>query len=333
MGVTIKDIAKMLNVSHTTVSRALNDSPFINEETKKRVMKAVKQLNYVPNFNAKSLVLNKSYNIALFFSTISQGTSPNFFYDIIEGANSVIKESYNLVVKGIDEFKEFSFIDRQRFDGIILISQSESDNDFINYVLDKKIPLVVLNREVEDDSLINILTAEKEGSYHAVNYLIQNGHKHIAIIEGKKEFESSIKRKEGYIKALIENEMPINEEYMVYGEYDIESGYRKMKELLKLSSVPTAVFCFNDDMAVGAMKAIADAGLKVPEDISIIGFDDSVVCNYVTPSLTSVRKPSRELSVKGAEKLLELIDSKDCIRDKIYIEAKLVVRDSVKKLI
>ncbi len=332
MTVTIKDIAKLANVSHTTVSRALNNSPFINEETKNRIVEIANQLNYVPNYNAKSLVLNKSYNIALFFSSISNGTSPSFFYEIVEGANSVIKESYNLVVRGIDDYNNFAEINKRRFDGIILVSQSESDNLFIYDVIRKEIPLVVINRDIPEDYIVNILSNDEKGAYDAIEYLIKNGHSDIAIVEGKKNFKSTIYRKEGYIRALLDNNIQLKNEYMVQGQYDIESGYSCMKNLLALDKVPTAVFCSNDDMAVGAMKAVIEKGLKVPEDISIIGFDDSVVCDYVTPSLTTVKKHSRELSVKGTDKLLTIIENKDASEKKIYIETELIVRESVKNI-
>lgn len=333
MSVTIKDIAKIAGVSHTTVSRALNNSSFINEDTKKKIKEIAKQVNYVPNFNAKSLVLKKSYNIALFFTSISKGTSANFFQDVVKGVNSIIRKNYNLVVRGIDDYEDFLSIDKKRFDGIILISQSDSDDAFIYDVLQKEIPIVVLNREIEVDSIVNILSADSRGSFEAVNYLIQNGHKDIAIIEGKKEFMSSVNRKEGFLRSLSQNKIQVNYEYMVVGEYNIESGYIAMKKLLALAKVPTAVFCSNDDMAVGAMKAVFEAGLNVPEDVSIVGFDDSIVCSYVTPALTSLRKPTKEFSIIGAETLLNIINGQDIKGERIYINTDLIIRNSVKKLV
>jgi LacI family transcriptional regulator len=329
MGVTIKDIARIANVSHTTVSRALNGSPFINEETKDKIMDIAKQLNYVPNYNARSLVLDRSYNIALFFSTLSEVTSARFFYDTVSGINSVMKENYNLVVRGIDDYKSFISINRKRFDGIILMSQSNSDNSFIYDVLEKKIPLVVLNRDIDESSIVNILSGDKKGAYKAVTYLIQNGHKGIAIIEGKKEFKSTIERKEGFLKAMIENNLQINREYIVDGDYTLESGHNAMKKLLSLSKIPTAVFCSNDEMAVGAMKAASEAGLKVPTDISIIGFDDNQLGAFITPALTTVRRPIIEASRKAAEKLFNILEDNSIQGEKIYIDTELIERDSV----
>lgn len=334
MEVTIKDIAKIANVSHTTVSRALNDSPFINVETKAKIMAIAKELNYVPNYSAKSLVLNRSYNIGLFFTTISEVTSSRFFYETVSGVSSVIKESYNPVVRGIDDYKDFTLINKRSFDGIILMSQSNSDNSFIYYLMEKKIPLVVLNRDIDENSLVNILSSDKKGAFEAVSYLIQNGHKHIAIIEGKEGFNSTVERKNGFLDALIENKLQIKSEFMVAGDYTIGSGYSAMKKLLALSKVPTAVFCSNDEMAVGAMKATFEAGLNVPVDISIMGFDGNQIGAYLTPALTTVRRPIIEVSRKGAEKLLHIIEGRNdkLSGEKIYINTELIERESVARI-
>lgn len=328
MSVTIKDIARILNVSHTTVSRALNDSPLISKDTKKRILETAKQLNYVPNYSAKSLVQNRSYNIGLFFSTISQVTSPDFFHDTVRGVNSVVTDSYNLVVNGIDNYKDFRSIDTKRFDGIILMSQSEKDNSLIYHALDRQIPLVVLNREIVDGAIVNILSADKKGAYEAVIHLIDNGHVDIAIIEGKKEFQATTERKEGFINALIDNKIPIKEEYIVEGDYTTESGYNAMKKLLAALPRPTAVFCLNDEMAVGAMKAISEAKLSVPKDISIVGFDNSQFSSFITPALTTVRRAISEVGSTGARKLLSIIHNNEYTGEKVYIDTLLIRRDS-----
>lgn len=332
MSVTIKDIAKLANVSHTTVSRALNNSPLINEETKSKIKAIAKQLRYVPNYNAKNLVLHKSNNIGLFFSSVSQGTSPSFFFEIVSGINSVISKNYNLVVRGIDDYRDFSTINDKSFDGIILMSQSDSDNGFIYHVMDNKIPLVVLDRNVAEESIVNILSDDAEGAFKAVKYLIENGHSDIAIIEGEKEFKSSKERKNGFIKALIEYKIPVNGDYIISGDYHMKSGYYGMKKLLKLSKVPTAVFCSNDDMAIGAIKAINDSKFRSPEDISIIGFDDIDFCEYSTPSLTTIKRPMKKISMLGCEKLLKLLGKKDLQGEKIYIKTELCIRESVRKI-
>lgn len=329
--VTIKDIAKIANVSHTTVSRALNNSPLIKEDTKLRIMKLAEQLHYTPNYSAKSLVMKKSYTIGLFFTSISSGTSSSFLAETVKGVNSVISEDFNMSVRGIDNYKDFTSFNNQRFDGIILMSQSDSDSLFIYHILQQNIPLVVLNRQVEGE-IINILSNDREGSYEVVHYLIEQGHKKIGIIEGKEGFRSAIERREGYLKAMLECQLQPQLNWMQPGEYDMKSGYEAMNKLLALENCPTAVFCSNDDMAIGAMNAIFAKNLKVPEDISIVGFDDIGFSQYTTPRLTTVKRPIEKISVLGAQKLLGMLNGEPKVKDRILVNTKLQIRQSVRTL-
>ncbi|WP_226665427.1 LacI family DNA-binding transcriptional regulator [Metabacillus litoralis] len=333
MVVTIKDIAKIANVSHTTVSRALNNSPLIKENTKRRIKEIAEQLNYTPDVNARSLVLKKSYTIGLFLTSLTEGTSSSFLAETIKGVNKVIDEKYSLIIKGIEDLNDYSFITRKRFDGMIVMSQSDVDNTFIYHVIKQEIPLVILNRHVEDQSIINILSNDREGSYEAVNLLIQYGHQRIAIIEGTSHFRSTLERKDGYLNALIDNKLTISQGYIVKGNYDIESGYEAMVDLLSLPTRPTAVFCSNDEMAIGAMKAITEAGLSVPEDFSIIGFDDIGFSKYTTPALTTVKRPIEQISQVGAKRLLKLLeDDKVKTSELLSLPTELMNRQTVGKV-
>ncbi len=331
MSVTIKDIARLANVSHTTVSRALNDSPLINPKTKQRIQTIAKELHYSPNYSAKSLVLDRSYNIGLFFSTLHSGTTSGFFHEIVRGVNAVVKDRYNLVVKGIDEYKDFRGITPKSFDGIIVMSQSAQDDPFIGHALARGIPVVVLNRHVENAAITNILSDDREGSRSMVEYLIKSGHRRIAIIEGKRGFSSTQLRKEGYLQALSRYGIPALREYQAQGDYDFASGYTAMRQLLLLEKKPTAVFCSNDDMAVGAMKAIAEQGMKVPDDISVAGFDENRFSAFLSPALTTVKRPLERISRKGAETLLEAMEHKQMRKRTLYMNTELVIRQSVGK--
>jgi len=332
MNVTIKDIARIINVSHTTVSRALNDSPLISESTKKKVIKVAQKYNYRPNVNARSLVLAKSYNVGLFFTTIKKGTSANFFMDTVRGVNGVIRDKFSLSVEGLDDFMDFSKISSRFFDGIILMSQSTKDDPFIKHVLRNKIPMVLLNRETEVTKVTTLLADDTIGAYNATKWLIDHGHRRIGIIEGKSGFKTSYRRKEGYLHALKEYRIPYDPLLSVKGNYDLEGGYRGMHELLNKEIRPTAVFCLNDDMAVGAMKAILESGRKIPEDISLIGFDDGIFASYLTPALTSVSRPIEKLSAEGTEILLAKINGGKKEIETIYLRTELKIRDSVRDL-
>jgi DNA-binding LacI/PurR family transcriptional regulator len=332
MSLTIKDLARLAGVSHTTVSRALNDSPYIKEETKNRIRALAVQMNYSPNFNAKSLVMDRSYHLGLFFTTLSQGTSAGFFYEAIRGVNSVIKDRYQLIVKGIDDYSSYHSITRKNFDGIIAVSQSSGDGPFIEHVVSAGIPVVVLNREVDSQGVVNIIAEEEQGAFQAVSYLIDQGHVRIAMIEGRAGFKSAQNRKEGFIRAMHEHGIPVNKAYIKPGMYDLESGLRGMQQLLELDEPPTAVFCSNDETALGAMKAVTEKGLQVPADISIIGFDDTVFSAFITPALTTVRRPIELIAKEGAKRLIQGIEQKQMGTESVYLKTELMVRQSVRKL-
>jgi LacI family transcriptional regulator len=332
MSVTIKDIAKLAGVSHTTVSRALNGSPLINEETKTRIQALAEELGYSPNLYAKSLVSDRSYHIGLFFSTIYTGTSAGFFHDAVRGASEVFQRDYQLVVKGVDDITRNGFhnVTRKSFDGILAVSQSEEDDAFLADVKAKGIPLVVMNRHLEEGDWINIVSGEADGVRLMVKHLLGLGHRKLAIIEGKAGFKSTEVRKRGFETALHEAGVRIRPEWVVRGEYTVESGLAAMRKLLSLPPErrPTAVFCSNDQMALGAMKAAAEAGLRVPDDISVAGFDDDAFAAYVTPALTTVRRPIVEMSRLAAEHLLHAIERKEALPETVYVRTELVLRDS-----
>ncbi|MBD0379284.1 LacI family DNA-binding transcriptional regulator [Paenibacillus sedimenti] len=332
MSVTIKDIARLAGVSHTTVSRALNDSPLINEKTKDRIRAIAEEMDYTPNFSAKSLVLDRSYNLGLFFTTLSKGTSAGFFYDAIRGVNSVIQDRYQLIVKGIDDYTSFHSITRKSFDGIIVVSQSDEDQPLIDHAADKGIPLVVLNRPVDTVGVLNVLSDEEQGAFQATSYLIRQGHRNMALIEGRVGFKSAQNRKEGFERALAHHGITLKPSHRFPGLYDLESGYKAMQQFLMLEDRPTAVFCCNDEMALGAMKAISEAGLQVPGDISVIGFDDTVFAAYVTPALTTVRRPIEQISKEGAIRLLGNIENKQYATEQVLLKTELIVRESVHPL-
>lgn len=327
--VTIKDIAKLAGVSHTTVSRALNDSPLIKPATKDKIKKIAAELHYVPNFNAKSLVNQKSYTIGVFFSSISHGTSSSFLVDVIKGVNSVLDENYSIAVNGIDTLVHFDKIISKRFDGIIVLSQSDTDNAFIYYIQQTGIPLVVLNRRLDDPSIPNVSANDQQGVEHAIDEAISLGHKNLAYINGKSSFRSSAERKQGFVNSLSKHRLPVQPEFMVNGDYSMESGFEKMNQLLDLPTPPSLVFCANDDMAIGALKACFSKERKVPHDISIIGFDDIAFAQYSTPALTTIHKPIDKISEIGMQMLIALMNNGTLEKTQILVDTFLVKRESL----
>lgn len=330
--VTIKDIAKLAGVSHTTVSRALNNNPIIKLETRKKIQQLAEELHYVPNFNAKSLVNQKNYTIGLFFSSIDKGTSSSFLVDVITSINAILDESYSLSVKGIDDIQHLTQVNFQRYDGIIIMSQSDTDSPFIAHVQQQNIPFVVLNRQLDLANVINIAANDAEGVTKAIDYAIIQGHQRIGYIGGKDTFRSSNERKKGLLISMEKHQLTVDEQLFFSGDYSIESGFKEMKKILALSHPPTLVFCANDDMAIGAMRAANDSGFRIPEDISLIGFDDIMVVNYLNPPLTTVHKPINQISRKGTELLLELINGQKVSHYHYRLATSLKVRESVSTL-
>ncbi|GMQ62685.1 LacI family DNA-binding transcriptional regulator [Vallitalea maricola] len=335
MSITIKDIAKLAGVSHATVSRALNDSPLISDKTKDRIKKIAKDNNYIPNYSAKSLKLDKSYNIGVFLSAL-EGTSPSFFYSSIKGVNRLMKErNYNLVVKAIDDLNgDYSIVNSKHYDGILVVSQKIQDDEFIKYIGTLNIPVVVLNRKINIEGTTCVYSEDRDGAYQAVKYLTNLGHKRIGLIKGKEGFLNSSERLEGYKMAMNEASLIVDKNLMASGKFDVISGYKGMNKILDNNTeLPTAMFCSNDEMAFGAIKAIIEKGLRVPEDISVVGFDDIEMCKYITPELTTVRREISKIAYSGTELLFDMLDNnsnKEFYHTKV--DCILKIRQSVHQL-
>ncbi|NWL87066.1 LacI family transcriptional regulator [Paenibacillus sp. 79R4] len=331
--ITIKDIARVAGVSHTTVSRALNGNPLIKKETRDKIEKIAAELNYIPNFSAKSLVTRKSYTIGLFFSSIDHGTSESFLVDVIKGIKHVLDENYNLSVSGIDSIQHLDSISPQRFDGILVISQSDADNTFIYHVKKANIPLVVLNRQLEDSSIMNVVASDRIGVKEAMEYAISQGHRRLAMIEGRPDFKSASERKQGFIDSMLAKQIPVKSEYFTAGDYTVESGFSAMNILLSLPEPPSMVLCSNDNMAIGAMNACYARGVAIPEQMSLIGFDDIVFAKYTNPALTTIHRPIADISKLGTQKLIELMNApKETSTEQLFVKTQLIIRQTVASL-
>lgn len=322
----------MAGVSHTTVSRALNDSPVVKDKTKKKIKKIASDLDYFPNLSARGLVNKKTYTIGLFFSDLHEGTSSNFMTEVIRRFHDMLKKEYMLSVNSINDLKDFNIAIRSRLDGIVIISQSTNDDAFIEYVHQTKIPLVVLNRSLELENICNIGFNDYLGSYQVAEYGVRMGHRKFGMIQGIPSFYSASERANGFFDSIRKRKLDIVDEAVVTGDYSLVSGYRAMKKILLLSELPSFVFCANDDMAIGALKACSELNVSVPQDVSIVGFDDSSLAAYTTPSLTTVRKPVDQLAKLGIQALSQIIAHSKPVLDKKLIDPSLIIRSSVSNL-
>lgn len=331
--VTIKTIAKMAHVSHTTVSRALNDSPLVKEATKDKIRKLAAQMNYTPNLNAKALVEQRSFIIAVYFTDMADGTSPSFMSAVIHQIKEYLPKGYEIAVDSFASLRRSKRSINQRFDGALVVSQSASDDEYIEQLAETGKPVVVLNRAIERTDLYNYSSDDYSGTTVAMNYLLRMGHRDIAMIGGREDFASAKLRSQAFYDVARKNKLDLRPEWIVRGNYSIDSGYRAMEQILSNDTLPTCVFAANDDMAMGAIRACEDYGFKVPEDISFIGFDDNTYSQYYNPRITTIKKPTDEIAHNGIKVLKELLSSNQPEGPRsVSLKPSLIVRDSVKNI-
>lgn len=333
MAVTLKDIAERVGVSKSTVSRVLNGIPKASKETREKIFEVANELNYSPNEVARSLVKKKTNTIGLIISDIS-----NLYFSMVaDGIESIAaQKDYSLIISttGGQEEQELKYIrifKEKRVDGLIYISGKLPQS--CEQALQKlDIPVVVVSRYLHS-TLPSVHIDNVQESLKAVQYLIDLGHRNIAMISGDyKDIESGAFRVKGYKKALEKNNIEFKPENVFEGNFKLDSGINAMKKVLKLKPRPTAVFVGNDEMAVGAIKTIKKSGLKVPEDISIIGFDNNIIARVSDPELTTVGQPEKKIGSTAMRMLDKLIRGKELQEINVYLPCQLIKRGSTAPL-
>ncbi len=328
MAVTIKDIAKEAGVSYSTVSRALNNVGGGQGKNNKRIQELANEMGYVRNQAALNLKLSRSYVIGLYFSTISKMSSPFVLHDVLTGVYSIVGSKYNVAVKGID-MHEPGTLNPSYFDGIIVLSQRTEDLSFMEEVMEKKIPMVVIYREVFIN-VPNVTTNEAAAMEKAMDYLIDNGHRNICVIEGAPNLDSTRLRRQGWRASAQKHGLNPDAVPSVPGTYRYASGYQGAKFLLEYR--PTAILCFNDEMAFGAKQAISEAGLEVPGDVSLVGFDNWDMSGYGNMRLTTVERSMSEIAKEGTRVMLRRLEDGVVDNSRIYLENRLIIRDTVRDI-
>jgi LacI family transcriptional regulator len=300
--VTLKDVAKRANVSLTTASYSINNNPLITEETKQKVLKAAKELNYRPNGMAKNLKEQKTNIIGLFIS----GFSGPFFNDMISGVQDVaIANGYELVVCASDD-KHRLLVERY-VDGAIVLN-FHMNNDLLESLASEKLPIVVMDRKLEHQFIKNVVLPNERGAAMAVDYLVQKGHRRIGFLAGSSEAYDGEMRLKGFKQSLEEHGLELNGEDILRADFTEKSGYLKMKTFLnETQNYPSALVCANDEMAIGAIRAIKEKGLDVPEDLAVVGFDDINVAKYFNPSLTTIRVERKQWGEIAANTIMKMI--------------------------
>jgi len=323
---TIKDVANLAGVAVSTASYALNNSPRVSQETKEKVLAAAKQLNYQPNGIARDLKLSKTNTIGLILSDLS---GP-FYSELIKGVQDItIANGYDLIAissLGGKNSTAVKFLKEKRADGIIILAHN-IDNNLIISAAREDMPIVLLDRPLKAKYVLNIQVDNEGGAYKAVEHLIALGHRKIVYLSGPNNSYDNLKRFEGYKKALITHNISFSKRWLYQGNFTKEGGYHAAKLMLLQDDLPDAIFAANDEMAIGVIEAFKEAGLKIGEDVALVGFDDIQLAKYVNPSLTTVKQPMKEMGVLAAQQIFQALNG-NFSTDYILLETELIIRDS-----
>jgi LacI family transcriptional regulator len=334
---TLTDIARELNITAATVSRALNNQPGIKESTKKAVREAAERLNYQPNKIASSLRLGKSNIIGV----IIPSAEINFFGSVVHGIEKIANENnYNVLIYQSNELYENekkgvqTFL-QSRVDGVLAsISKETLNMDHYSEIKKRGVPLVLFDRASETLGVSSVVVDDYAGAFEATRHLIEQGCHRIAHIGGQQHVNIFNQRLKGYVDALNVHGIAVDEDLIIYGKVGIQSGRECMKKLLTLSKIPDAVFAVEDFTALGAIQAIKTANKKIPEEIAIVGFANEAFGEYLTPSLSTVNQQTVRMGEEAAKLFFEglrLGNPYNSKPRKLILEPKLICRQSSAK--
>jgi DNA-binding LacI/PurR family transcriptional regulator len=329
---SIKDIARLARVSHPTVSRALQNSPLVNAQTAAKIRKIADEAGYRASAVARGLVTRRTRTIGLVVTTVADPFASEVVCGIEQTANdhgySVFLADSN--ADPVREKKVVQAFAERRVDGIIVTS-SRVGALYLPLLAEMMVPIVLVNDQYPGAFVHSVMIANLEGMRAATAHLAQLGHRRIAYLGDQFGYQSDVERLAGYREALDDARIPAMPELVAHGDGKAEAAMEAMGRLLALDHPPTAVCCYNDMSALGAMRQIRADGLRVPEDVSVVGFDDLFFAPYTQPPLTTVRQPMRRMGQLAMENLFKLMSGEDSVAQ-ITVEAELIVRESTAKM-
>jgi LacI family transcriptional regulator len=332
--ITIDDIAKKIGVSKTTVSRVLNNRPYVDAVTKQKILDLIEKTGFTPQKSAINLSVGKTNIIGLLVPSLSNPYS----LTVIQGvAEKIAQGNYELMLytTGLSEANQKRFLNKistKNVDGLIVLLPRDS-NDLEKQLALSNLPIVLIDHRGIDTHLHSISVTNEKGSYDATEHLLGLGHERIGFITGVMDFGCSRDRLEGYRVSLAKHGIPFTEEYVSEGDFTESSGYKAARKLLSLPNRPTAIFCSNDDMAIGAMRAAQEMGLRLPGELSLVGFDDTVRASMAYPPLTTIKQPLFKMGETAAVLVKRLIDGETVESVNIVLNTELIVRGSSAKKI
>lgn len=328
---TMKDIARLAGVSTSTVSHVINKSRFVSDEITERINLAVQQLNYAPSALARSLKMNRTKTIGMLMTT---STNP-FFGEVVKGVErSCYHQGYNLILcntEGDDQRMKSNIntLLQRRVDGLLLMCSTLEGERLDVFDRYPDIPIVVMDwgpilfscDKIQDNSL--------QGGYMATKHLIDCGHRDIGCITGPLNRHQAQMRYDGYKRALTQAGFAINPDWIVEADFECEGGYQAFETLYQRGKLPSALFVSNDMMAMGVLQAASQKGLRVPDELSLIGYDDVHIAKFMTPALTTIHQPKYRLGKAAVDTLLYRLENPDTTAQVVQLEPTLVVRNSV----
>lgn len=335
MGLRIKDISDMLNISPATVSLALNNKPGVSEETRQKILSVIADMGYDTNLLSKpALRNNKSIRFIVYKKHSKVVADTPFFSTLMEGIDlEARKNGYNLVISYINESENkaevLRLIEENPLDGLIILA-TEMNSEDIKQFMQLGVPVVALDSYFEKEKLDTVIINNVQGAYEAVKYLIDSGHTDIGHLQSSIRIKNFEERNEGFMKALSDNKIKFEEKNVFTLEPTMEGAYNSMLDSLKKDiKLPTAFFADNDIIAFGTIKALREFGIQVPNQISIIGFDDMPFCEMIDPALTTIRVFKQRMGMLAVDRLINKIEGNIYEYIKLEIGTILIERKSV----
>lgn len=329
--VTINVVAEQAGVSKKTVSRVINEEPNVSEATKKKVLDVFDRLGYRPSAQARGLATNQSFLIGLMYD------NPNKSYvsEIQTGALSVCtKKGYHLIIHPADhqsneliESLEI-FLTTSRLDGLVLTPPFSDRIELIEMLERRQVPFVRIGPTLNESSSPSVVSNDLEASYDMTRYLISLGHTKIGFIKGHPDHNVSKQRLTGYLRALKENGIDFEPQYLQQGYFTFNSGEDCARKLLALPDRPTAIFATNDYMAAGVLKVASQQKISVPHDLSVAGFDNAPISSYIWPSITTVKQPIQSMASSALSLLIDTIRKRPVETNELHFKDELIIRDS-----
>ncbi|MCF2949592.1 LacI family DNA-binding transcriptional regulator [Paraglaciecola aquimarina] len=334
---TINDVAREAGVSKRTVSRVINGSPSVGQATRERIDAVIKELNFQPDKQARGLASKKSYLLGLIYD------NPDALYidQVQRGCLTVCTNlGYELVVHPChwqeDDFVEdcLNFISRSNVDGVLILPPVSESKKLASALRANNHPYVRIASADLDDHANIVISNEREAMQDIAEHLVSLGHKDIAMISGPSPFCSSRERLEGFTDSLKKLNIDLPAHRVIEGQNSYESGLEIAKNIFSGTDLPTAIFANNDEMAAGVIRVASDLGIKIPEQVSLAGFDDNIFASRIIPSLTTLRRPVQEISVVATKKLIQAINPQNkAVEQTTVIKPYLITRESTAKCI